>query len=68
MKDFISLRILTLTLFSSLCISEVEFKMGLGSCNDQRLPTPAWSALEKEDLNTFFLDDHLFFQVYQLIN
>ena len=61
MKDFISLRILTLTLFSSLCISEVEFKMGLGSCNDQRLPTPAWSALKKEDLNTFFfLGDNVY--------
>ena len=35
--------------------------MGLGSCNDQRLPTPAWSALKKEDLNTFFfLGDNVY--------
>jgi len=35
--------------------------MGLGSCNDQRLPTPAWKALEEEGLNTFFfLGDNVY--------
>ena len=55
------LRFLSIFLFSNLFFSEVEFKMGLGSCNDQRLPTPAWTALQQENLDTFFfLGDNVY--------
>ena len=61
MKHLFFPQFLSLALFSSICFSEVEFKMGLGSCNDQRLPTPAWKALEQENLNTFFfLGDNVY--------
>ena len=55
------LRFLSIFLFSNLFFSEVEFKMGLGSCNDQKLPTPAWTALQQENLDTFFfLGDNVY--------
>ena len=55
------LRFLSIFLISNLFFSEVEFKLGLGSCNDQRLPTPAWTALQQENLDTFFfLGDNVY--------
>ena len=61
MKLLSSLQLFFLALFSSICFSDVEFKMGFGSCNDQRLSTPAWSSLEEESLNTFFfLGDNVY--------
>tara|TARA_S200000501_G_scaffold173181_1_gene163125 strand:- start:1680 stop:2645 length:966 start_codon:yes stop_codon:yes gene_type:complete len=61
MKLLSSLQLFSLALFSSICFSDVEFKMGFGSCNDQRLSTPAWSSLEEESLNTFFfLGDNVY--------
>jgi len=57
----LKLRFLSIFLISNLFFSEVEFKLGLGSCNDQRLPTPAWSALQQENLDTFFfLGDNVY--------
>mgnify|MGYP001994608811 FL=1 len=47
--------------FSNLVVAEVEYKIGLGSCNNQNYPTPAWDALEDENLNTFFfLGDNVY--------
>jgi alkaline phosphatase D len=61
MNNFFFLRLLSLIFFSSVCFSEIEFKMGLGSCIDQKLPTPAWKALKQENLDTFFfLGDNVY--------
>jgi alkaline phosphatase D len=61
MKDLIKFNIFFLLVFSNLFFSEVEIKIGLGSCNDQRLPTPAWTALENEGLDAFFfLGDNVY--------
>jgi len=50
-----------LFVFSNLVVAEVEYKIGLGSCNNQNYPTPAWDALEDENLNTFFfLGDNVY--------
>ena len=57
----LKIRFLSILLFSNLFFSEVELKIGLGSCNDQRQPTPAWTALENEGLDTFFfLGDNVY--------
>ncbi len=41
--------------------AESPYKLGLGSCNDQDFPTPAWSALEQENINSFFfLGDNVY--------
>ena len=53
--------LLSLFVFSNLVVAEVEYKIGLGSCNNQNYPTPAWDALEDENLNTFFfLGDNVY--------
>ena len=53
--------LLYLFVFSNLVVAEVEYKIGLGSCNNQNYPTPAWDALEDENLNTFFfLGDNVY--------
>ena len=53
--------LLYLFIFSNLVVAEVEYKIGLGSCNNQNYPTPAWDALEDENLNTFFfLGDNVY--------
>ena len=53
--------LLSLFLFSNLVVSEVEYKIGLGSCNNQNYPTPAWNALEDENLDAFFfLGDNVY--------
>ena len=52
---------LFLFIFSNLVNAEVEYKIGLGSCNNQNYPTPAWDALEEENLDTFFfLGDNVY--------
>ena len=45
---------LVLFLISNLITADIEYKIGLGSCNNQNFPTPAWDALEQENLDTFF--------------
>ena len=41
--------------------AEVQYKIGLGSCNNQNYPTPAWDALEEENLDAFFfLGDNVY--------
>ena len=53
--------LLYLFVFSNLVVAEVEYKIGLGSCNNQNYPTPAWDALEDENLNAFFfLGDNVY--------
>ena len=48
-------------IFSNLVATEVEYKIGLGSCNNQNYPTPAWDALEEESLDAFFfLGDNVY--------
>ena len=55
------IKILILFLFSNLITADIEYKIGLGSCNNQNFPTPAWDALEEENLNTFFfLGDNVY--------
>ena len=52
---------LILFVFSNLVVTEVEYKIGLGSCNNQNYPTPAWDALEDENLDAFFfLGDNVY--------
>ena len=52
---------LFLFIFSNLVNAEVEYKIGLGSCNNQNYPTPAWDALEDEALDAFFfLGDNVY--------
>ena len=45
------IKFLFLFIFSNLVTAEVEYKIGLGSCNNQNYPTPAWDALEEENLD-----------------
>ena len=41
--------------------SENFYRLGLGSCNDQDMKTPAWKSLEKENLDGFFfLGDNVY--------
>ena len=53
--------LLSLFVFSNLVVAEVEYKIGLGSCNNQNYPTPAWNAIENENLDAFFfLGDNVY--------
>ena len=55
------IKILILFLISNLITADIEYKIGLGSCNNQNFPTPAWDALEQENLDTFFfLGDNVY--------
>ena len=53
--------LLSLFVFSNLVVAEVEYKIGLGSCNNQNYPTPAWNSIENENLDAFFfLGDNVY--------
>ena len=55
------LHLLFLLISSNLVASEIQYKIGLGSCNNQNYPTPAWDALEDENLDAFFfLGDNVY--------
>lgn len=43
-----------LLLLSFSVSSENFYRLGLGSCHDQDIETPAWESLEKENLDSFF--------------
>tara|TARA_A100001388_G_scaffold140759_1_gene104359 strand:- start:320 stop:1303 length:984 start_codon:yes stop_codon:yes gene_type:complete len=50
-----------LLVISNLFFAQDQYKIGLGSCNNQNYPTPAWSSLEKENLDSFFfLGDNVY--------
>ena len=41
--------------------SEDFYRLGLGSCHDQDMETPAWESLKKENLDSFFfLGDNVY--------
>ena len=41
--------------------SEDFYRIGLGSCHDQDMETPAWESLKKENLDSFFfLGDNVY--------
>ena len=41
--------------------SEDYYRLGLGSCHDQDMETPAWESLKKENLDSFFfLGDNVY--------
>tara|TARA_B100000676_G_scaffold255852_1_gene262896 strand:- start:453 stop:1409 length:957 start_codon:yes stop_codon:yes gene_type:complete len=55
------IHLLFLLISSNLVASEIQYKIGLGSCNNQNYPTPAWDALEDENLDAFFfLGDNVY--------
>ena len=48
-------------LFINVIYGENSYKLGLGSCNNQDYPTNAWSALEQENIDSFFfLGDNVY--------
>ena len=54
--------ILSFFLIVSFSLSSEDFyRLGLGSCHDQDMETPAWESLEKENLDSFFfLGDNVY--------
>ena len=55
------IKIFILFLISNLITADIKYKIGLGSCNNQNFPTPAWDTLEKENLDAFFfLGDNVY--------
>tara|TARA_B100000927_G_scaffold290852_1_gene290815 strand:+ start:87 stop:1046 length:960 start_codon:yes stop_codon:yes gene_type:complete len=48
-------------LLINVIYGEDSYKLGLGSCNNQDYPTTAWSALEQENIDSFFfLGDNVY--------
>ena len=55
------MRFLIFLLIANISFAEIPYKLGLGSCLDQDYPTPAWTSLEKESINSFFfLGDNIY--------
>ena len=55
------MRFLILYLIANISFAEIVYKLGIGSCVDQDYPTPAWTSLEKESINSFFfLGDNIY--------
>ena len=58
---FLKFIYLFIFLLSFSISSENFYRLGLGSCNDQDIETPAWKSLEKENLDGFFfLGDNVY--------
>lgn len=61
MKLYTHSALFLILMSSTDIISANEYKIGFGSCLDQRIPQPIWSAIKDDDIDSFiFLGDNVY--------